>query len=582
MAIYKVKDPQGNIREISGPDGASDAEIIAQAQKLLSTPKKEVRQVDINGPKPQEMSFIEGVGELAMGGLRGASRIGNTLMRPLDAMGITDRTNQERKAATEQFFKDKADTDSGLFQAGDIGAQIAGTAGVGGVLGKGVMAASKYIPAISNIAPKVATALESGGFRVNPANMVGPMAPVSALGKVGDAALRAGAGAVTGGSMAGLVDPENASTGALIGGVAPGVVKAAGMAGSAIGNAGRKALNPVLSKTLADAQQVGYVVPPSMAGAGLGSRVLEGISGKYKTNQLAGIKNQAVTDNLARKALGVADNVPLTSETTQAVRNAAFKSGYEPVTQITTPMLTGQKYVNALDSIANKYRGPARSFPAAEKEAVTSLVDKYKVKMFNADDAIKTIQNLRDDAADAFRTGDKALGKAQREIAKAIEDQVERQLNGMGKSGSALLKNFRDARKQMAIAHTVEDAIREGGGVVDAKVFGRAIQKGKPLSGELAIAGKFANNFGDVAGVPKSGHANPFTVLDFFTGGVGAGAGATPLALLPAARVGARYGILSNPYQKAFVGPNSTQFPAISGALADPTLRAGLLTATNP
>jgi hypothetical protein len=35
--IYKVQDPQGNIRQISGPAGASDADVIAQAQKLFST-----------------------------------------------------------------------------------------------------------------------------------------------------------------------------------------------------------------------------------------------------------------------------------------------------------------------------------------------------------------------------------------------------------------------------------------------------------------------------------------------------------------------------------------------------------------
>jgi hypothetical protein len=34
--IYKVQDPQGNIRQISGPAGASDDEIISQAQKLFS------------------------------------------------------------------------------------------------------------------------------------------------------------------------------------------------------------------------------------------------------------------------------------------------------------------------------------------------------------------------------------------------------------------------------------------------------------------------------------------------------------------------------------------------------------------
>jgi hypothetical protein len=34
--IYKVQDPQGNIRQISGPAGASEDEIIAQAQKLFA------------------------------------------------------------------------------------------------------------------------------------------------------------------------------------------------------------------------------------------------------------------------------------------------------------------------------------------------------------------------------------------------------------------------------------------------------------------------------------------------------------------------------------------------------------------
>ena len=36
--IYKVRDPQGNIREIRGPAGASDEEVIAQAQRLFAPP----------------------------------------------------------------------------------------------------------------------------------------------------------------------------------------------------------------------------------------------------------------------------------------------------------------------------------------------------------------------------------------------------------------------------------------------------------------------------------------------------------------------------------------------------------------
>jgi len=35
MANYTVKDPSGNTHVISGPDGSSDEEVLAQAQKLF-------------------------------------------------------------------------------------------------------------------------------------------------------------------------------------------------------------------------------------------------------------------------------------------------------------------------------------------------------------------------------------------------------------------------------------------------------------------------------------------------------------------------------------------------------------------
>ena len=61
--IYKVQDPQGNIRKISGPAGASDADVIAQAQKLFADiPVKPAymqipggENVTLPNPKPASM-----------------------------------------------------------------------------------------------------------------------------------------------------------------------------------------------------------------------------------------------------------------------------------------------------------------------------------------------------------------------------------------------------------------------------------------------------------------------------------------------------------------------------------------------
>lgn len=68
MAIYKVRDPSGNIREISGPDGAGDDEIISQAKTLFGS-EKSVSEI----PTPGSASDVKAqpqrtVGEKLLGG----------------------------------------------------------------------------------------------------------------------------------------------------------------------------------------------------------------------------------------------------------------------------------------------------------------------------------------------------------------------------------------------------------------------------------------------------------------------------------------------------------------------------------
>jgi hypothetical protein len=185
-----------------------------------------------------------------MGALKGASDIGTTLLRPVDAVlnatGISDRTNVDRRASMDQFFRENANPDSGWFKTGEIAAGVAGTAGVPGVLGKGAQAAGA--------APKIVSALQSGGFRL------GPTAATGVTGRVGDAALRVGAGAAAGGAAAGLVNPDDIGTGAVIGGALPVGVKAAGMAGSGLRSASEHILGKMTgtsAETLREAFRAG-------------------------------------------------------------------------------------------------------------------------------------------------------------------------------------------------------------------------------------------------------------------------------------------------------------------------------------
>lgn len=166
--------------------------------------------------------------------IRGAGSIGATILAPYDMamdasqggrVGVPTR-NQERRQQMDAALRTAgADTDSGAFELGKLGAEIAGTSGAGRLIAKGV----EYIPMLSKLAPVI----ESGGFNLGAAKTG------SAVANLG---LRTIGGATVGGAAAGLINPESADTGAMIGGAIPGGVKVAGGVGKLLGAGTRKAI----------------------------------------------------------------------------------------------------------------------------------------------------------------------------------------------------------------------------------------------------------------------------------------------------------------------------------------------------
>ena len=178
----------------SFPDGMTDAQIVSAIQANAPKPTQAA-------PEPSLLSQIgEGAQNVAAGLFRGAGQIGATILHPLDS--------EARKAnldTQDQFWKERGrDPESMSYGAGKIGAEIAGTAGIGGALAPVAEAA--------NMA-KLAAALRAGGFAKD-AGMLKNIA----------------GGAISGGASAAAVNPtlESTGAGAAIGGVIPPV--AAGVA----------------------------------------------------------------------------------------------------------------------------------------------------------------------------------------------------------------------------------------------------------------------------------------------------------------------------------------------------------------
>lgn len=215
-----------------------DPRMVAWDDRSSGIDNRMVKWEDIPQQEPKQESGIGNIlGNLLAGGVRGAGSIGATIMYPWDKGNdlirgdreqnlsslITGNApmsrNEERRAKMNDALRTLgADPESFAFKAGKIGGEIAGTAGAGGALAKGMTA----IPALAKFAP----AVQSGGFNLG--NAATNSAAINAL-------IRMGGGAAQGGAQAFMVNPEDTGTGAAIGAIAPGAVKVAGAAGNYIG-----------------------------------------------------------------------------------------------------------------------------------------------------------------------------------------------------------------------------------------------------------------------------------------------------------------------------------------------------------
>lgn len=470
--------------------------IDARMVKWDDVPKIDPEKVQWDeGPSTLD-SVKQGAGNLLAGAVRGAGSIGATLIRPFETGAEND---QRRQAMDSALGMMGAQPDSLMYKSGKLGGEIAGTAGMGGALAKPLqaLAATKYASGIEPLLEGGIKALQTGGFRVGPLAGTGAGTAARVLG-----------GAAVGGASAGMVNPEDAGIGAVIGGALPGSIALAGK----VGDLARRSVgggSPVTQQMLDTAgksMDAGYVIPPSMVNPSFKNRLLESQSGKFETAQLAATKNQSVTDSLARKALGLADDAPLSQETMQSIRAQAGKV-YEQAKGAGT-INADSAFMQALDDIGAKYKTAAKDFPSLGPtnmhgkpiDVIGDMVKGLKVDKFDSSSAIDAVAVLRDQADKAFMSGDKTLGKASKDAANAMESVVERHLQDIGNPD--LYTAFKDARRLIAKSYTVEKALREGAGTVDARILGREVQKGKPLSGELLTAGTFGNVFNKAAQPP--------------------------------------------------------------------------------
>lgn len=313
-------------------------------------------------PQPSMMDSIkQGATNLGAGLVRGAGSIGATLLWPIDKAqdmiagdrdpGITGLVtgkqplsrNEERRQAIDSglSYLVGSDPNSLLYKAGKLGGEVAGTAGVGGVLANGARAAG--------MSPELVASLASGGMRTG---------GTTGLASAG---VRAVGGGAAGLAAGGMINPADALGGGLVGAVLPGFLKGMGAAGNMVGqasnNTARSLMQSALKPTIKQLQTgdaatavdtlLKYGITPNQAGV----ERLQGMIGDLN-NQVAGkiANSSAVID-----------------------KNSVLNR-LDPVRQMFSSQVSPTSDLNAIQGVADDFMGhpnyPGATMPVQDAQAM--------------------------------------------------------------------------------------------------------------------------------------------------------------------------------------------------------------------
>lgn len=470
-------------------------------------------------------NVLHGAGKSLVDTYHGIKQIGSKVGNELGL--VSDATNAGVQADVDESARlNKPLNSTGGGVTGNVLGTIAQMLLPAGAL-KGAGALAARLPGLASAAPALTSAGTATGAFLNPTSLVGAARTGALMGGVGPVTSEEGE----------LGRLKNAGIGAA-GGLAGNLIGKAFNARSASTIAADQSRNSVRDATMAAAREAGYVIPPSAGSPSWLARRLESVAGKAAIGQEAAVRNQGTTNQLVRRGLGMADDAPISTQALEAIRATE-----------------GRAYRNVA--------GLSR----------------------DAEDALQALRQARADTNLHFthygRSGDPAaLTRAQnaRTDAQLWEQFLEHEANAAGRAD--LIPALREARTRIAKTHDVGRALNTSTGEVDAHALGKMVDRGRPLTGELETAARFADAFPQYAreglriptpGVSKSEALS--AALLAAAGGAAGGPAGLAAGALPLMAGPVRSMLLSRPAQRMLT-PNYDP-----GMLASPMAQRLLETA---
>ena len=406
-----------------------------------------------------------------------------------------------------------------------------------------------------------------------------PKAVAQAAPRTVAAAQNVGAAALGGGITSGAAQLANTGTinPAQLGNeMAAGALIAAPVAGVGAMTTPRQPAQLTQSQQVAQrAIAEGATLPPTQVNPTMLNRLLEGFSGKQQTSQVASIKNQEVINAQARKALGLTPDTPITPQVLEQYRNVKGQA-YDAL-RANPAYYTDKKFITDINKRTNEIQKLGNLVDTGPE---LNLLNQLKQMRFDGDALVEKIKILRSDSDINFRSNDAdklRLAKAQKFAANQLEDLAERNLQNFNQPD--VMKNFKQARQDIAKSYTIEKSLNAATGDVSGAKLGQRAAAGKIVPAELQAlsdaAAAFPTAFQNTA---RIGSVPGISPLDVGAAGVAAASAGNPSLLATVAgRPLARSAITSAPFQNRLLPSTTPQVPGLLNRITnDPLANYGI------
>jgi hypothetical protein len=414
---------------------------------------------------------------------------------------------------------------------GGIAGQAIGTAiapGVGTVLGGGIGSGLANLSnQLTRLAKDPAYKFQFGELMADVGTGMVPGGPLASAGwrSITREAVKGGATALAGAETQSLIDRGQFLS-------AEQAAKAVGLGGTTGGAAQRmQAGSPVTRQVLAEQQAgrsktsvttdegaaLGLKAAPTdiqrdQDGGGFISRQMGSLAGREALDFEVRAQNQKAVNSAVKKQFGIPEKSDVTVQTLRDIRDEAGQV-YNEVGKI------GRRGQRQLQDVENLREQLTRTSDPAERAVLEDEFDRAfaSTKGKAQTEAAADVDKLRELRAESRRARDRyyaSEGKlpqelersiAAREQAQMLEGQIEDAVRSAGNPG--LADKLAAARTRIAQSYDAEDALNVGTGDFDARVFGRKVDQGKPLSGNMETIGRFQQTYKKAFGDPGAARA---------------------------------------------------------------------------